>query len=488
MKKFNAEEKFYLRKTTVCGTAIAEYSVCSDPDDKYRVTPKTPLPVSVQLAGFLSRNVILGGGMSLTLTEGAPETGNYIMISARSLDMTSYSITVDANGNIYVKASAYSAEDAVEKLLEILGASKEADKAVAKAVTEADSFSGKSEFSIPYTKEELYGAIKDAYSRDDMIITGCHCFNFEHISNGTAMENTIETIQRATTYTPAFMEYDLGMYSSINTKNNGEDLLKDYDVSRVLAESMDHIARGGFVGVCAHIDNPVQLDQGCRGFIGSNETFRELYTKGTELNKKLDLSNSVVLKFLKAYHDNGIPLLFRPLHEMTGDWFWWCIYQGSYGCEGKIDAENWHNLWKYFHNYFGTENGLDNLIWVYSTAMKEADYPYPGDEYVDVVGCDWYTGANREVNANNTYETLMSLGKPVSLTEFGFGGPNAAEAGYTCEVMLEDLKWMKESKYKMAFILVWSTHAAYAGMTKGDKFFEDPMIYDRNKMAEYWKK
>ena len=39
-------------------------------------------------------------------------------------------------------------------------------------------------------------------------------------------------------------------------------------------------------------------------------------------------------------------------------------------------------------NYFKTE-GLDNLIWVWTTEGNDADW-YPGDQYVDIVGRDVY--------------------------------------------------------------------------------------------------
>ena len=63
---------------------------------------------------------------------------------------------------------------------------------------------------------------------------------------------------------------------------------------------------------------------------------------------------------------------------------------------------------------------LDNLLWVYSPGASSGhlrDF-YPGDTYVDIVGLDSYKRTPAEIR-DHGYNTLIALGKPFGLTEFG---------------------------------------------------------------------
>jgi mannan endo-1,4-beta-mannosidase len=80
---------------------------------------------------------------------------------------------------------------------------------------------------------------------------------------------------------------------------------------------------------------------------------------------------------LKRLQDADVPILWRPLHEAAGGWFWW----GASGAEANIA------LWKLLYERLTFEHGLNNLIWVWSG--EDADW-YPGDDYVDIIGEDVY--------------------------------------------------------------------------------------------------
>jgi hypothetical protein len=93
-----------------------------------------------------------------------------------------------------------------------------------------------------------------------------------------------------------------------------------------------------------------------------------------------------------GHPDNVV--LFRPCSEMTGNWFWF----------GHRTIEEYSELWKYLFNYLTYNKGLNHLLWVYESAQSEhsyknptgnfkpvpADYYYPGDAYVDVMGHNMY--------------------------------------------------------------------------------------------------
>ena len=131
--------------------------------------------------------------------------------------------------------------------------------------------------------------------------------------------------------------------------------------------------------------------------------------EGTWENKVFteDLKNAAA--YLKLLRDADIPVLWRPFHEAAGGWFWW----------GK-DAASFKSLWIAMFNYFKTE-GLDNLIWVWTTEGNDADW-YPGDQYVDIVGRDVYNKEPADCVSEYTSIAENYGNKIVSLSECGTVG------------------------------------------------------------------
>ena len=82
---------------------------------------------------------------------------------------------------------------------------------------------------------------------------------------------------------------------------------------------------------------------------------------------------------LKKVRDAGVVVLWRPLHEASGGWFWW----------GASGPEPYIQLYRLMYDRFTNEHGLDNLIWVWNG--QAADW-YPGDDVVDIIGEDIYPG------------------------------------------------------------------------------------------------
>lgn len=112
---------------------------------------------------------------------------------------------------------------------------------------------------------------------------------------------------------------------------------------------------------------------------------------------------------LKKFDDAGVPVLWRPLHEAEGGWFWW-------GAKGPQPLKK---LWRIMYNRLTVQHDLHNLIWVYTTEGKD-DW-YPGDDVVDMVGADSYP---KDVSdpLTSTWETLNREHggkKLIALCEFG---------------------------------------------------------------------
>ncbi len=86
-----------------------------------------------------------------------------------------------------------------------------------------------------------------------------------------------------------------------------------------------------------------------------------------------------VANYLLLLKQANIPVIWRPLHEAAGGWFWW----------GAKDAESYKTLWRMMFDLF-TEKGLNNLIWAWTYEPLGGNDWYPGDSYVDAVGRDSY--------------------------------------------------------------------------------------------------
>jgi mannan endo-1,4-beta-mannosidase len=124
---------------------------------------------------------------------------------------------------------------------------------------------------------------------------------------------------------------------------------------------------------------------------------------------------------LSYFAEYDIPVLFRPYHEMNGNWFWW---------GGKSPA-GYQQLWQIAYDYLVHTRGLHNLIFVWSPAAwtpTGTDVPwnfYPGNDYVDVVAVDDYnpkygTGLSTPENSHYTniyYTGLQDYAKPRMLAE-----------------------------------------------------------------------
>ena len=113
---------------------------------------------------------------------------------------------------------------------------------------------------------------------------------------------------------------------------------------------------------------------------------------------------------LRRLADANVPVLWRPLHEAEGGWFWW----GAHGPGPSVA------LWRLLHDRLTNYHGLHNLIWVYSATILGDPRWYPGDDVVDVVGVDAYPSDNRDALSQMwLHWSAVAAGKPLAVTEFG---------------------------------------------------------------------
>lgn len=111
---------------------------------------------------------------------------------------------------------------------------------------------------------------------------------------------------------------------------------------------------------------------------------------------------------LKKLQNANIPVLWRPLHEADGGWFWW-------GAQG---SDSYKKLWRLMYDRLTNYHQVHNLIWVITIADPSW---YPGDDVVDVLGADAYPDDKHDT-LSATWESLLERydgHKVLALSEYG---------------------------------------------------------------------
>lgn len=194
-----------------------------------------------------------------------------------------------------------------------------------------------------------------------------------------------------------------------------------WDASKVVEMSIDHHRKGYVIAMSWHAARP--FDTGMVNFKKqtqgkfTKEQWKELVTPGSDMHRLWLTQVDSIAQYLKALQENGVPVLWRPFHEMNGEWFWWGDRRGENG---------FTVLWKMLYERLTYHHALNNLIWVWNPnnprkhphdAAMAYELYYPGDEYVDVLAADVY---HREW-FQDTHDQLVELGKEklVALGEVG---------------------------------------------------------------------
>lgn len=165
-------------------------------------------------------------------------------------------------------------------------------------------------------------------------------------------------------------------------------------------------------------------------------------------------------------------ILFRPLHENTGSWFWW----GSAFCS----PETYKSLFKYTVSYLRDEKNVHNFLYLYgpgSEAANEAEYEerYPGDACVDMVGFDSYDNNPFEGDAytfqknfKNTIELVDTFAKKhnklFAVTETGIstdGGKALLPTGNGRKDWYNEiLGIVADSGFNCSYFMLWSNYSS----------------------------
>jgi mannan endo-1,4-beta-mannosidase len=218
------------------------------------------------------------------------------------------------------------------------------------------------------------------------------------------------------------MAYDLtakypGLFGGDFGFSGGED--KDSVLSRpaMIEEAERQYRNGAVVTLTWHEvrptdDEPVTFKGSVQGHLTDAE-WKELLTPGSPLNLRWQAQVDVVAGYLKQLQEAHVPVLFRPYHEMNGNWFWW---GGRPGKDGSAA------LYRMIYDRFVNVHHLNNLLWVWNVNAPNGgnagpiESYYPGAQFADMVTMDIY-GEFKE----KYYTSILALAgeKPIALGEVG---------------------------------------------------------------------
>lgn len=210
---------------------------------------------------------------------------------------------------------------------------------------------------------------------------------------------------------PAYHESDLMWYSDISFKRNDIMAMKKaYN-------------RGAVIGYCWHMRG-----RNSHSFYNTEngEPTNDKYLvkeilelddrqKNHALDWYLSDFDSVAIP---VFNELDCPIVFRPLHEMNGGWFWW----GNQNCT----PDEYIKLFRLTVDYLRSKN-IDNLLIAWSVNV-DADFNYyPGNEYVDILGLDSYEPGIAPWNPVEKFVKNLAIlanyaknnGKVAALTETG---------------------------------------------------------------------
>ncbi len=173
-----------------------------------------------------------------------------------------------------------------------------------------------------------------------------------------------------------------------------------------------HAQRKGIVSLCWHWFAPI----GERVFYTKDTSFDPARGLVEETPEHQAIRRDIddIAEELKLLQDARVPVLWRPLHEANGRWFWW-------GAQGP---EPFKKLWRLVFERLTSRHKLTNLIWVYSpgAGIELADW-YPGDAFLDIVGQDHYPLDGNHGPAKDIFDELVSLRGGTKLVGLSENGP-----------------------------------------------------------------
>ena len=231
----------------------------------------------------------------------------------------------------------------------------------------------------------------------------------------SGQQDDVEYILDKTGKEPAIGSFDLIDYSPSRVQYGSTPVRSSEDIIKWAKKGEGR----GIISLMWHWNAPTDLINQApdklwwRGFYTEATTFDLAAVLADKHGAKYQLllrDIDAIAVQLKKFQAADVPVLWRPLHEAPGGWFWW----------GAKGSGPFKELWQILYNRLTNYHQLHNLIWVFSgTDTINPDW-YPGDQYVDVVGEDIYADPTANMSGNWANAQSQFNGKKlVTLSETG---------------------------------------------------------------------
>jgi len=172
-------------------------------------------------------------------------------------------------------------------------------------------------------------------------------------------DNDSSDVKSVTGSYPAMYGWDLAKIEHDSTKDINR-LPFDIQKKRV----QEAYQRGGINTFCWHMDNPAN---GKTAWDTTMRTVADILPGGAAHDVYVGYLDRAAkyLSDLKGKDGEAIPILFRPFHELTGTWFWWC--------KNTSTPDEFKTLWQSTVDYLRNKKKLHNLLIVYSVADFDSE-------------------------------------------------------------------------------------------------------------------
>lgn len=187
----------------------------------------------------------------------------------------------------------------------------------------------------------------------------------------------------------------------------GLDLIRENENQEVIQSVIEWWRKGGIPTLMWHWGAP---GKGA-GYENSKKEIdiERCFLDGTVENKAMWDDLRRIADWLTVLRDANVPVLWRPMHECDGDWFWY----------GKGTGEQFCRLWRTMFDYFTKERKLNNLIWVLCHSGQPAAEFDPGEAYYDLAGADSYSKERIRKDMYEQVKLIHGDKRPIPYHECG---------------------------------------------------------------------
>ena len=337
-----------------------------------------------------------GAASDPAVSTDAADTSSPDVTDDGSTELLSNPIAVDENGNVD-KEVALSYQTDIDALIASFNA-KEIDPS--KPVSENLNEDGQKVFNY---LRSIYG--KNVMAAQQMMNTEC----YEDI-----------VYYNATNDLPAMKGYDFIFNTGV------------YRDDHMITEAIEwHEETGGLVTFTWHWNVPRDIDDPDMGSAFYQEEIINwsqinAVTPGTKEYEQVICDIDTIAIELQRLESAGVTVLFRPLHEASGAWFWWGIQDRS-SAQNEVFQKLWYTIYDRLENY----HKLTNIIWVWNGQSQHC-YIHPNS--YDIAGIDYYANEENHTACRSQYEHLASLNN-YNYEKAGIEGYDTLADGYNGKML-----------------------------------------------------